>query len=276
LRVPTVARFLMSPSEPGATMLSKLLKSADFRQLTSFVSPAFFDVMPVRKIWSRGRSLMTSRGSSTYREAVARRTDELAKLPLAVGLGRALPLPDALGSGIDANAARLVSLYFEQLFSDTPTLLDLRAASCKMAGATLTWDPAPWVCSWDATFISHLRQLYRGFYMDDDATFRRSLAALRIDVAEDLFRKHFGAEQRGLDFKMRDFVDTFHQVFVRCRDSKIELHEDFLPLGVYLATLYEHLDGLSVRIDVRAAFERSGRTNGPAEAPRTLGEVSRG
>lgn len=239
-------------------MLSKLLKSADLRQLTSFVSPAFFDVMPMGKIWSRGRGLMTSRSSRTYRDALDQRARELARLPLAVRLAgdAPAPTPDLLGAGVDANAARVVTLYFEQLFSDTPTLLDLRASSCRMEGTTLGWDPSPWVCAWDPTFLRHLRELYVGFYGGDDPMFRRSLEALHIDVAEDLFRKHFGAEQTGLDFKMRDFVDTFHQVFLRCRDAKVELHADFLPLGVYLATLYEHLDGLSVRIDVRAAFER--------------------
>jgi hypothetical protein len=263
-------------------MLSKLLKSADLRQLTSFVSPAFFDVMPVRQIWSRGRSVMTSRSGETYRAALSQRADELALLPLSIQLADRPPSDDGLGSGVDANAARLVTLYFAQIFSDSPTLLDLRRTSFREREAALTWDPAPWVCSWDPTFLLHLRQLYRGFYAGDDATFRRSLTALRIDVAEDLFRKHFGAEQAGLDFKVKDFVETFHQVFVRCRDRKIELHADFLPLGVYLATLYEHLDGLSVRIDVRAAFERvraqSSRVHTPTAGEETLPlrEASRG
>ncbi|MDB4987712.1 MAG: hypothetical protein JWN04_2890, partial [Myxococcaceae bacterium] len=166
------------------------------------------------------------------------------------------PVPDQLGAGVDGNAIRLVTLYFEQLFSDTPTLLDLRASSCKTEGTTLGWDPAPWVCSWDKAFLSSLRQLYRGFYAHDDAMFRRALTELHIEVAEDLFRKHFGAEQSGQAFKMRDFVDTFHQVFVRCRDQKIRLHSDFLPLGVYLATLYDHLDGIGVKVDVAACFAR--------------------
>lgn len=240
-------------------MLHKLLKSTDIRQLTSLVSPAFFDVMPMTKIWSRGRALMTTRGGRTYREAVERRVDELAKVPLSIQLLKSgtLPVADAWGGGSEGRAARLVTLYFHQLFSDAPTLLDLRATSCREEGETLVWDPAPWVCAWDGAFLHDLRRLYRGFYEGDDAMFRDSLQALRIDLAEDLFRQHFGAEQSGQEFKMRDFVDTFHQVFVRCRDRKVELHPDFLALGVYLATLYEHLDGQKVRVDVRACYTRA-------------------
>jgi len=266
-------------------MLQKLLRSADLRQLTSFVSPAFFDVLPMGKIWSRGRALMTSRGSSLYRDAAEERASELAKLPLAIKLAGAAfaAARDELGSGVQANATRLVTLYFQQLFSDQPTLLDLRATSCKLEGASLTWDPAPWVCVWDITFLRDLRLLYRGFYAGDDAMFTRSLVALHIDHSEDLFRKHFGAEQDGLSFKMKDFVDTFHQVFVRCKERKVELHPDFLALGVYLATMYDHLDGLDVRIDVRACFDRvlqqHGQTLASATATATDGrsaEVQRG
>ncbi|MDB4975460.1 MAG: hypothetical protein JWN48_3801 [Myxococcaceae bacterium] len=254
-------------------MLQKLLQSADLRQLTSFVSPAFFDVMPAGQIWSRGRSLITSRGRPVYQDAVKQRAQELTRVPLAVRLQGevAAPLPDPLGGGVEGNATRLVTLYFHQIFSDTPTLLDLRRSSFKIEGMTLGWDPAPWVCSWDKAFLSSLRMLYRGFYAHDDQLFRRALTDLHIDLAEDLFRKHFGSEQSGQSFKMRDFVDTFHQVFVRCRDAKVRLHSDFLPLGVYLATLYDHLDGLEVKVDVAACFERvqpdaSARSNGSLQA----------
>jgi hypothetical protein len=111
--------------------------------------------------------------------------------------------------------------------------------------------------------------LYSGFYANDDAMFSASLKALRIDHSEDLFRKQFGAEQSGQAFKMKDFVNTFHQVFVRCKERKVELHPDFLALGVYLATMYDHLDGLDVRIDVRGCFERVQQT-----AQRAAGQAS--
>lgn len=242
-------------------MFSKLLKSADLRQLSSFVSPAFFDVLPARKIWSRGRSLMISKSSSEYRDAVRARASSLSALPLAVALPGQPGSSDSLGGDQLAHATRLVTLYFEQLYSDSPTLLDLRADSARDRDGQLAWDPAPWVCKWSPEFQEPLRGLYQGFYEPNDALLKESMKALRIDLAEDLFRKHFGSHPEKQRFVMKDFVNTFHQVFVRCKDAKRELHEDFLALGVYLATLYDHLDGIAVEVDVPACYARARRLN---------------
>lgn len=240
-------------------MFGKLLKNADLRQLSSFVSPAFFDVLPAHKIWIRGRSVLISKSSDDYRQAVASRARSLAALPLAVILPGQPGAGDDLGSDQGAHAARVVSLFFAQIYSDTPTLLDLRRDSARDQQGQLTWDPAPWVSRWSPDFLRGLRGLYDGFYTPDEALLRQSLRALGIDLAEDLFRKHFGTHPERQRFAVKDFVNTFHQVFVRCRDAKRELHEDFLPLGVYLATLYDHLDGLDVEVDVPACHARARR-----------------
>ncbi|HEX5658637.1 MAG TPA: hypothetical protein VFX59_15645 [Polyangiales bacterium] len=251
-------------------MFSKLLKSADLRQLSSFVSPAFFDVLPARKIWSRGRALMISKSSPEYRDAVSARARSLQAVPLAVELPGQPVSRDTLGDDQKAHATRLVTLYFEQIYSDTPTLLDLRGQSARSRPGQLAWDPAPWVARWSPDFHTALRNLYEGFYAPDDALLTESLKALRIDIAEDLFRQHFGAHPEAQRFVMKDFVNTFHQVFVRCKEQKRELHEDFLALGVYLATLYDHLDGIPVEIDVAGCYARArrrakeARTNGAA------------
>jgi hypothetical protein len=252
-------------------MFSKLLKSTDLRQLSSFVSPAFFDVLPARKIWGRGRSLMMSKSSSEYRDAVAGRARELQALPLAVALPGQTGSRDALGNDQRAHATRLVTLFFQQIYSDVPTLLDLRGESAKDRDGQLQWEPAAWVCRWSPDFVGAVRGLYQGFYAPDDALLKQSLKDLRIDIAEDLFRKHFGDHPEAQRFVMKDFVDTFHQVFVRCRDQKRELHEDFLALGVYLATMYDHLDGTPVEVDVAGCYARArrstkdARSNGVAE-----------
>lgn len=255
-------------------MFGKLLKSADLRQLSSFVSPAFFDVLPARKIWSRGRALMISKTSSDYRDAVAHRARELAAIPLGVALPGQPAYSDALGNDKRAHATRLVTLFFEQIYSDSPTLLDLRADNAHDRDGQLQWDPAAWVCKWSPEFITAVRGLYEGFYGPDDALLKNSLADLRIDLAEDLFRKHFGSHPERQKFVMKDFVNTFQQVFVRCRDAKRELHEDFLALGVYLATLYDHLDGMDVEIDVPACYARARRQS--TQVSKSNGAVARG
>jgi hypothetical protein len=55
-------------------------------------------------------------------------------------------------------------------------------------------------------------------------------------------------------FEVKQFISTFHEVFLRCKASRTALHPDFLPLGLYLATLYDHLERLGMAVDVVAAF----------------------
>ncbi len=43
---------------------------------------------------------------------------------------------------------------------------------------------------------------------------------------------------------------------MRCRDERVSLHRNFLALGLYLACLYDGLEGRGP-LDVRDAFERA-------------------
>lgn len=237
-------------------MLSNILRNTEWSQLSSFVSPAFFAVLPPRKLYRRARSLLLSRDAPAYRGALAARRASLAALPLAIAVSEAPAVDDGLG---DADAERVVTLFFHQLFSDGDTLLDLRDRALCARSRGLDWTPAPWVAGWDPDFSKALRDVYRGFYTDAPEMFRAGLAGLGIASCEDLFREHFGSDQRAHVFRTREFVATFHKVFVRCREQGIELHPDFLPLGIYLACLHDALDPRGAEIDVKAAFERATR-----------------
>ena len=118
--------------------------------------------------------------------------------------------------------------------------------------------PAAWLADWSPPFINALRDIYRGFYRGDDALFRSGLAALSLTQSEDLFRRYFSGDR--VTFRTADFISTFHQIFQRCKQARVALHPDFLPLGIYLAALYDHLEDLAVAVDVAAAFERATRT----------------
>ena len=56
-----------------------------------------------------------------------------------------------------------------------------------------------------------------------------------------------------MTFEVNAFVASFHAIFVRCKERGIELHPNFLPLGLNLATLYATLEALRGPFDVRAA-----------------------
>jgi hypothetical protein len=245
-------------------MIGKILASGQLGKLASFVTPAFFDVMPAKALWSRARKLLAgTRDHEAFRHAVAERSGELAKVLPEVQLAdgkRAAPAP---AGDSELRASRVVELFFHQLFYGRTTLLDLRAASFTADGERLLWHPASWMAEFTPDFIGPLRDIYRGFYTRDDAKFQQGLRALSLQSCEDLFRKHFGGDQAKLAFRTVDFVDTFHQVFQRCKQQGTSLHPDFLPLGIYLAALYDHLEDLAVAVDVSAAFDRATRATLP-------------
>lgn len=243
-------------------MIGKILGSGQLGKLASFVSPAFFDVMPAKALWKRSRALLAGmRDREAFRHAVAERSAKLAQLLPQVEL-----VPDgkttaagAIGL-VEAHArgAHVVELYFHQLFHGQTALIDIRGSAFKPDGERLLWHPAAWLAEWSPEFIAALRDIYRGFYRRDDALFRSGLATLSLTQSEDLFRRYFGGDH--VTFRTADFVDTFHQIFERCKQAHVALHPDFLPLGIYLAALYDHLEDLAVPVDVAAAFERATRT----------------
>jgi hypothetical protein len=251
-------------------MLGKILGSGQLGKLAGFVSPAFFDVMPARALWAKARHLFTqSRDREAFRHAVASRNAQLeARLPHIQLIADTPPARSALATPPGERAAEIAELFFHQLFHGDTTLLDLRAAAF-VSGASgegrLIWHPASWLARWSADFIGPLRELYRGFYTRDDVMFQRGLKALSLEHSADLFRKQFGGDQQQMLFKTADFIAIFHQVFVRCKQAGTALHPDFLPLGIYLAALYDHLEELAVPVNVARAFERATATQGAAE-----------
>ena len=68
-------------------------------------------------------------------------------------------------------------------------------------------------------------------------------------------RRRETEKQRAVLFSLRDFQQKFQDVFVRCQDTGSRIATEFLPLGLYRATRYEHLEALGETFDARAAFE---------------------
>src|SRR5690349_11702601 len=123
-------------------MLGRLLSGGEFGQWASFVTPAFFDVMPPKALWQRFKQLASgTRDRDLYARALRERQALLARSSLGVALegpeapkGADPSRPGAReGSGAaisaEARAPRVVALYFHQILHGDTTLLDLRQAS---------------------------------------------------------------------------------------------------------------------------------------------------
>ena len=242
-------------------MLTQILKNTEWREFGDFVSPALLKIMPASRAWQVARTLQRNRQDRPLRQAA---TEQRRRCLQAAQLEITLAPDDPRGSRVrgaspaasESQAQRVVELYFHQLFTGDVTWLDLRPRAFRQQEHTLIWHPAAWLWRWDARFLTSLRSIYRGFYANDDALFRRGLDELSLSAAEALFRKHFVGDQARVQFRTKDFVSTFHNIFLCCRSHGVTLAPCFLPLGLYLATLYEHLECVGVPVDVRAAFAR--------------------
>ena len=119
------------------------------------------------------------------------------------------------------------------------------------------WHPKPIFVEWDTEFLMSMRELYRGFYGGDTARFRCALDFLGLGPAETEIMAHFGTgDQSQVVFRLADFRESFHRVFLACKSNSLRIHPQFFGLGVALVCLYEHLETAEVPIDVRTIFQR--------------------
>ena len=240
-------------------MLLGAVRGTEWSQFLDYVTPSFFEVVGVRDLLSQGQELASNltngRGFDELRATQSRVLGE-RDLPVQIV---ASPAAEPGGGDERALGQRILEVYFGQIFANDAAILDLRGNgwSWPAQEEAPTWRPrALWV-RWEPEFLVAVRDLYRGFYEDDEATFSRGLRALRLESAADVLRAHFGeGDQRSVRFETRVFHSSFHDVFVRCRDEGISLHRNFLALGLYLACLYDGLEPLGA-LDVRDAYERA-------------------
>ncbi|MDX1648321.1 MAG: hypothetical protein R3263_00575 [Myxococcota bacterium] len=249
---------------PGAGSLLRQLRGTEWSQLADYVSPAFFEVLPARALLGQVRELV---GSARDRRGFAAAVGEVGAalaardVPLEVRAewpagARALA-PDAEPAR-RALGQRVLEAYFAQLAGADRALLDLRAARfAEPDQGPPRWAPSPFWVAWDPAFLAALRDLYAGYYREDPARFDDALARLALTPARDVFLEHFGpGDQRAVRFEARHFHASFHEAFVRCRDAGTSLHPNFLPLGVMLASVCDHLETLGLAFDVRGAWEQ--------------------
>ena len=225
--------------------LFKSLRGTDWELLTGFVSPAFFDVVPtigMARVFARIVKDYASPGE--FEKALKKARKALPKIP------------DGLGQDPAAQGRAVLELYFRQIFDFDSAVLDLRSSAFEFKGDKVVWKPKPLFYVWDQEFVLAMRQLYRGFYRNDEVEYIAGLEALDLGHAKETFKAHFGeGDQSSMKFTLAAFKKSFQSIFESCKKNKTRLHPDFFALGAYLLCLYEHLEALDVPLDVRGAFD---------------------
>lgn len=239
-----------------------MLKRTEWRPFLDLLSPTFFDVVPAGPLLGELKKLYgLYRSGENRTRAILHRSATLAQSGLAVKIdpSAAATSPNgAVTMSARDRGQRVLELYFHQIQDDGLTLLDLRKERFSEDGSELIWNPSSVLADWTPNFREALRSLYRGFYEGDDEVFRRGLGTLGLAQVESAIRAQFGeGQQNAVRFTLRDFQQKFQDVFVQCRDTGSRIDTGFLPLGLYLATLYEHLEALGETFDARAAYVAS-------------------
>ena len=235
--------------------MRSLLRNTDWSHLRDYVSPSFFSVVPATAVSSRIASLSTNAlKGRAFRSALDAR-EQL--LPPGVVVGELDDATPHQERPIPAVGEAALRVFFAQIAADGPIVLDLSQSRWTASpDGSIAWKPGRLWAEWEPGFREAVRDLYRGFYGDDAARFDRALDVLGLEVARDTFVEHFGGgDQRAVTFDLAAFHDTFHRVFVQCREAGVTLDGDFLYLGIYLGCLYETLSLVERPFDVRAAYE---------------------
>ncbi|QDG53567.1 hypothetical protein FIV42_23325 [Persicimonas caeni] len=234
-------------------MLRELVGESEWQDVREFVSPKIFKIVPFSTATRQFRKVASNYFDKTgFHEAVAERSQWLGRrqLPIKLTSRRTVELGDGATSG-----QLVLQLYFHQLFYGKRTLLDLRHARFGGINGKVEWVPHAFWTEWEPEFRLAAQDIYMGFYLDDDARFEAGLDVMGLLCAEDVFVEHFGGgEQHAVSFRMERFIKTFRKTLQRCKAAGQRAHPNLIPFGMYIVTLYDHLEHLGGEFDVRGAF----------------------
>lgn len=236
-------------------MLWSLLKNAEWKPFLELLSPSFFEVLPARLLLSQAKKLSGNYfDTAAFAAARASRAEALGASGLPIRLEPSLPSTAAMATDGDS----VLALYFHQVLSPQTVLLDHRSTAFRQDERGLIWAPSPVFAQFELAFSSALAEMYHGFYEGDEARFSRGANALGLGKVEGVLRNQFGVgDQSAVRFSVREFQGRFQDIFRACKAARVQMHPDFVALGIGLATLYEHLEKLGGIFDVRAAFQRA-------------------
>jgi hypothetical protein len=245
-----------------------------FRDFLPYVSLSALKVIHPRHVLAQAVRVVQHSGSTA---TVTRLASELASSVAGARLGVQVshaPVGPLSTSQLSPDSraaigARVLSLYFHQLFAQTTWFLDLRPRHFAWDDVTQTLSFYP-TSLWyepDPEFRRRVQSLYTGFYRGDRAALEAGVELYdwesRADKAfrerlEILLREHFGRADSGqMRFHINHFRATFDGIFQEAARSGAKLHPGLTFLGVGLVGLYLTLESLQVPLDPSAAFETS-------------------
>jgi hypothetical protein len=240
-----------------------------FGSLLDYISPSAFDVID----WTS--ALKKSGGVSReliFETSVNRIKDQMEPfLPAGVTFADSKTIQSSDNTDPRENLAhhmgqKLLEIYFLQIYTGQEVFLDLRRERFSTTGPfSIKWKPNGLWYRFSDHFIFGIRELYNGFYTDSDNSMQAGLQQLglcsdsmsseaKIELRK-LLEGHFGQGRTApMHFRVSHFMNSFDSLFLFLKKHKLKLSEDFLFLGVYILTLYLHLESLGQAYDASSAY----------------------
>ncbi len=250
-------------------LFRRLIQRSEWSRLAHFVSPRVFELVPARELTHRARLLL---GNWWDRDGYQRTVEATASRLLEHNLGPRVRPVDRKHLGIVPFVARdhgahpppprsgeaALELFFSQLRGNGGMLLDLRRERFSRGeGGELSFTPLPLWLTWPKDFLEAVRDVYEGFYHDDEVKAARALGYLGLTAAkEPLWRGFGGNNKTATRFSVTSFEETFEEVFELCHKAEAHLHPELVTLGILLLTLTDHLEGEGGTFNVMQLHER--------------------
>jgi hypothetical protein len=240
-------------------MVGNLLIPKFLKELTQYIPAIAFKTLDWKGVLKEMAPLMLKLGkgqlSEQYRESIQKLG--ITNLELVSTIITSKSNPTKQGEAV-------LRLYFAQFQNNDGLCLDLRSKYFTLDENKLQWNPNNFWYTFDEDFRLGVNSLYSGFYLKDNELFEKGLDQLGLtqgleasskETLKSLFHQHFGpGDQDHVLFRINEFTDSFFELFDFFVKHNIKLHKDFIFLGLYLVTLYLHLEELDVELDVRSAF----------------------
>ncbi len=239
---------------------------AAFKDLLQHVPTLLFDVVSwgalTKDATTLSGRLLTGSGANEARQFVS------TTLPQSVKFTNSNPKMPAGDVARHMVGEKILELYFKQITRPGPMFLDLRLNGFGVEENQIVWNPSTLWGEFSTDFVTGLKDLYAGFYGQDDQLFQQGLLRSGLTSSDwseadkqkmaQLFRAHFGsALDEPMAFRLKSFQQSFQAVFAFLLEKKVKLTTDFLLLGVMLVTLYLALEELGDEYPVAKIYHQS-------------------
>lgn len=230
------------------------------------LAPSGFDLMSTRSLAQQGLALLSNAANSRrFLSVLTAQQSHLraGSIPVLVKEQRSGPelVPHAELSRSQRRwiGQLALELYFNQLFRSDVAVIDLWPSRFGVdAEGEAVWSPRPFYLRWDPTFREGVRNIYAGFFLDDETRFNLGVRQLGLGDAASALVAHFGdGNQRSVRFGVDKLRSTLEAMSSLRDDQSRPLHPNFAGFGLYLVALHELLGSLDMAYDVRAAFMRT-------------------